>query len=152
MTLELNLKTVFINGSDAYGTIIAMFSISLPFFVTPLRRHALLVWAVLIWLVCSLGSTSAWSGGRDDHERALQAVQSGQVLPLTTVLERLGREHPGQVLEVELEQGGGLWIYEIKLLTADGQLMKLKLDARTAEVLRMKMREAGRGDVRRPAR
>ena len=106
---------------------------------TPLRRCV-----SLLLLACSLGAAPAWSGGRDDHERALQAVQSGQVLPLTTVLERLGREHPGQVLEVELEREAEQWIYEIKLLSADGQLMKLKLDAGTAEVLRMKVREPKR--------
>ena len=71
----------------------------------------------------------------------MQAVQSGQVLPLTTVLERLAAQHPGQVLEVELERDAQQWIYEIKLLTADGQLLKLKLDAGTAEVLRLKVRE-----------
>ena len=94
-----------------------------------------------VLLACSFLVAPAWASDRDDHERALQAVQSGQVLPLTTVLERLGREHPGQVLEVELERDAGQWIYEIKLLSADGQLLKLKLDAGTAAVLRMKVRE-----------
>lgn len=93
-------------------------------------------------LACSFLATPAWASDRDDHERALQAVQSGQVLPLTTVLERLGRQHPGQVLEVELERDAGQWIYEIKLLSADGQLLKLKLDAGTAAVVRMKVRES----------
>ena len=92
-------------------------------------------------LACSLFAAPAWSDSHSDHEQALQAVQSGQVLPLTTVLERLAREHPGQVLEVELERKADQWIYEIKMLTTDGQLMKLKLDAGTAEVLRMKVRE-----------
>lgn len=117
------------------------------FAAPPLRRRVplvLMVLMALVWLACSLGAAPAWSGSRDDHERALQAVQAGQVLALTTVLERLGREHPGQVLEVELECDKGQWIYEIKLLSPDGQLMKLKLDARTAQVLRLKMREAGR--------
>lgn len=100
-----------------------------------LRRCAVALW------VCSLAAAPAWASDRADHERALQAVQAGQVLPLTTVLERLGREHPGQVLEVELERERGQWIYEIKLLSADGQLLKLKLDAGTAAVLRMKVRE-----------
>ena len=100
-----------------------------------LRRSAPLL------LACSFLAAPAWASDRDDHERALQAVQSGQVLPLTTVLERLGRQHPGQVLEVELERDGGQWIYEIKLLSADGQLLKLKLDAGTAAVVRMKVRE-----------
>ena len=100
-----------------------------------LRRSAPLL------LAFSFLAAPAWASDRDDHERALQAVQSGQVLPLTTVLERLGRQHPGQVLEVELERDGGQWIYEIKLLSADGQLLKLKLDAGTAAVVRMKVRE-----------
>lgn len=80
------------------------------------------------------------AGGKDDHERARQAVQSGQILPLPQVLERLGREHPGQVLEVELETDDGRWVYEIKLLQPGGRLIKLKLDAQTAQVLGMRSR------------
>ena len=80
-----------------------------------------------------------------DHERARQAVQAGQVMPLPAVLEKLAVTHPGQVLEVELERerknGNDGWVYEIKLLQPDGQLIKLELDAKTAEVLRSKMRK-----------
>jgi uncharacterized membrane protein YkoI len=54
------------------------------------------------------------------------------------VLERLAIEQPGQVMAVELEQDDGRWIYEIKLLRPGGQLVKLKLDAQTAAVLRSK--------------
>ena len=46
------------------------------------------------------------------------------------------REHPGQVLEVELEQEDGRWVYEVKLLQAGGRLMKLELDAGTGAVLK----------------
>ena len=101
----------------------------------PLRT--LLVTAALLG---GLGTTPAWSRD-DDHERALQAVQAGQVLPLRSVLERLEREHPGQVLGVELENEGERWIYEIKLLQAGGQRIKLELDAKTGEVLRRRTRE-----------
>lgn len=75
-----------------------------------------------------------------DQERARAAVQAGQVLPLRSVLERMEREHPGQVLEVELEQDKGRWIYEFKLLRTGGQLAKIKVDARTGEVLSQKDR------------
>ena len=83
---------------------------------------------------------AATAGGKDDHERARAAVQAGEVLPLPTLLDRLQRTHPGQVLELELERDDGRWIYEVRLLQADGQLMKLELDARTAQVLKMKPR------------
>jgi uncharacterized membrane protein YkoI len=100
----------------------------------PLRT--LLVTAALLGV---LGATNARSRD-DDHDRALQAVQAGQVLPLRSVLERLEREHPGQVLGVELENDGERWLYEIKLLQAGGQRIKLELDAKTGEVLRRKSR------------
>lgn len=106
-----------------------------PFLFTGKRRRSRPgVW-VLALLVGSLGLQPAWSGSKDDHNRARQALQAGQVLPLGKVLERLEREHPGQVMEVELEQEEGRWIYEVKLLQPQGQLVKLKLDARTATLL-----------------
>jgi uncharacterized membrane protein YkoI len=75
-----------------------------------------------------------------EQDRARAAVQAGKVLPLQTLLERLEREHPGQVLEVELEQDDGRWIYEIKLLQPGGRLVKLKLDAASGALLQRKER------------
>lgn len=64
-----------------------------------------------------------------DHDRARRALEAGQILPLKTVLERVGRESPGQVMEVELERKGDRWVYEIKLLRTGGALVKLRVDA-----------------------
>ncbi len=75
-----------------------------------------------------------------EQDRARTAVQAGKVLPLKTLLERLEQEHPGQVLEVELEQDDGRWIYEIKLLQPGGRLVRLELDAPSGAVLLRKER------------
>lgn len=108
--------------------------------ITPLSNPASRRrWCALLAVLTGLAALPAWADG--DHDRARQAVRSGQVLPLPAVLEQLAREVPGQVLEVELEQDGGRWIYEIKLLQPGGQLAKLKLDAQTAQVLRRKNRD-----------
>ncbi len=122
-----------------------------PFLLTGKRRRSRpgRLW-VLALLVGGLGLQPAWSGSKDDHNRARQAVQAGQVLPLRSVLERLEREHPGQVMEVELEQEEGRWIYEVKLLQPQGQLVKLKLDARTAALLPAK--GSSKSDERRTSR
>ena len=97
--------------------------------------------------ICALLAVSAlgWHGGagasdKGDHERARQAVQSGQVMPLSKVLSNIERDHPGQVLEVELESRDRQWQYEIKLLKPDGRLSKLKIDARTGALLEQKTR------------
>lgn len=122
-----------------------------PFLFTGKRRRSRAGWlGVLALLVGGLALQPAWSGSKDDHNRARQAVQAGQVLPLRSVLERLEREHPGQVMEVELEQEEGRWIYEVKLLQPQGQLVKLKLDARTAALLPGK--GSSKSDERRSGR
>ena len=92
--------------------------------------------AALLLSACAL--PIAWGGSRGDHERAHAAVRAGEVLPLATLLERLQRTHPGQVLELELDREDGRWIYEIKLLQANGQLLRLEVDAGTGQVLEVR--------------
>ena len=108
-----------------------------PALDTPVRRRLA---GLLLCSLASWGAVPALAGDRADHDRARQAVQSGQVLPLRTVLERLEREAPGQVLEVELEHEHGQWVYEIKVLQPDGRVVKLLLDARDARVLQRRQR------------
>jgi uncharacterized membrane protein YkoI len=80
-------------------------------------------------------ATTALADDRRDHERARQALLAGEILPLRTVLERIEQTHPGEVLEVELEQESGRWIYEVKLLGRDSGRKKLIIDARNAALL-----------------
>lgn len=94
----------------------------------------------LLALTLAVASPAVGARERSDHERALQAVQAGEILPLPRVLERVGREQPGQVLAIELEQENGRWIYELKLLQPDGRLLKLDVDARDASILRRRPR------------
>ena len=75
------------------------------------------------------------AGDPGDHDRARQALEAGEILPLKTVLERLARDNPGQIMEVELERRGERWVYEIKLLRAGGALAKLLVDARDGTVI-----------------
>lgn len=78
------------------------------------------------------------AGGERDQDRARQALKSGQVMPLVTILERVARDHPGQVMEVELEREDNAWIYELRVLEPGGGLIKLKVDARTGVILKSK--------------
>ncbi len=84
------------------------------------------------------GTRVGFAADHADHDRARQAVEVGDVLPLRTILERVEREYPGQVMEVELDQEKGQWVYEIKLLRKGGALMKLKILARDGTILGFK--------------
>jgi uncharacterized membrane protein YkoI len=109
-------------------------------------RHARLRIALASLLLTGLAQPWAWASDSRDHERARAAVEAGQVLPLPTLLERLRRTHPGQVLELELERDDGRWIYEVKLLQANGQLLKLDVDAATAQVLEVKRKDGRKAE------
>lgn len=83
-----------------------------------------------------------------DHDRARQALEAGEVLPLRAIIGRVERDYPGQIVEVELEREDGRWEYEIKVLRAGGVLVKLKFDARDGRVLGVKGRKDGDGEGR----
>lgn len=81
---------------------------------------------------------------RHDHDRARQALEAKEILPLQTILARIERQHPGQIMEVELEREHGRWRYEIKLLRSDGTLMKLEIDARDGSILHSRTKKTSR--------
>jgi len=94
-----------------------------------------------ILLTLTLVLASATAHADKDQDRARAALQAGQVLSLKTVLPGLKKKYPGQVLEVELEQENGRWIYEVKLLQTGGQLLKLELDASSGALLKHEERK-----------
>lgn len=100
------------------------------------------VLAACLALALAAPWTGSQAGGRDDHERARQAVASGEVLPWPQIAQRIAASHPGELLELELEREDGRWIYEVRLLQPGGRILKLELDARTGELLRQRRAKA----------
>jgi uncharacterized membrane protein YkoI len=98
---------------------------------------------VTAFLLSLLLTGPGQAGDGQDHDRARQALEAGEVLPLRTILERVERDHPGQIMEVELERKETGWIYEVKLLKTGGALVKLKIDARNGIVLDSKEKHDG---------
>lgn len=93
----------------------------------------------LILVLCFLLVTPVIA--EDDHDKAKKALESGQVLPLQQILQKISKDYPAQVIEVELERKSNVWIYEIKQLGADGSLSKLEVDAKTGIVLKQKSKK-----------
>lgn len=105
------------------------------------------VFVLTVSLLAALPS-AGFASDRDDHDRARRALEAGEVLPLRVVLERVERDYPGQVIEVELERDDGMWLYEIKLIRSGGSVIELKLDARDGAVHRIKGRDIRSSDRR----
>lgn len=95
---------------------------------------------LIAFLVAALAVGAVAPASASDHDRARRAVEEGRILPLKEILARAQAVSPGQVIEAELEDEGGIVIYEIKILTVDGRVMKLSYNAATGELLKTRSR------------
>ena len=96
------------------------------------------------FLAAALIVGAAAPASASDHDRARRAVEEGRILPLKQILARAQGAYPGQVIEAELEDEGGMVVYEIKILTTAGRVMKLHYDAATGALLKTKDRNGRR--------
>lgn len=72
-----------------------------------------------------------------DQDEALRLRRDGVIQPLQQLLQQGMARHPGaRLLEAELEQDDGRYIYEIELLTRDGRVRELEFDAASGQLLK----------------
>jgi uncharacterized membrane protein YkoI len=96
------------------------------------REHSRLGPARILALIAVAAAVgSAWA----DQERAYELSQSGEILPLSNIIERALAIAPGTLLEAELESQNGGYVYEIELATSDGRYVEFHFDAETGELL-----------------
>jgi uncharacterized membrane protein YkoI len=73
-----------------------------------------------------------------EQDIARRAVKQGKILPLAEILERLKDQLGGRIIETELENEGGRYLYEIKVITSAGVVLEYEVDATTAAILETK--------------
>ncbi|SHL62338.1 Peptidase propeptide and YPEB domain-containing protein [Roseibium suaedae] len=71
----------------------------------------------------------------DDHERARRAVETEQVRPLAEILAKVRPSLPGRIIGTEFEEDDGRYIYEFKVISPNGRLRELHVDATSGEIL-----------------
>lgn len=97
------------------------------------RRTLMFAFAVLL---SGAGFASAEDDVDDDHDEARRAVEEGRARPLADILDRIGPRLGGKVIGVELERKQDRHFYEFKVVTPDGRLKEIYVDAMTGEMLR----------------
>lgn len=79
---------------------------------------------------------ASWSASADDdHDEARRLLKSGDIVSLEVILQNASRIQQGKILEVELESEKGKWVYEIELLSPEGDVVELVFDAATGQHL-----------------
>ena len=90
------------------------------------------------WLsagVLSLAFSMVATAGEVDADSARRLQEEGRILPLAEVVARARSLHPGSVIEVELDDNDGRYVYEIELLDAEGTARELYFDAGSGALL-----------------
>lgn len=71
----------------------------------------------------------------DDNLRARAAVEAQQALPLAEILPGILERFDASLLEAEFESDRHGPVYEFELITGSGQMIEVKVDAATGEVI-----------------
>ena len=107
-----------------------------------MRYWMTLLAAIPILFLMQAGPAPPWAGWQaalasghevHDEDEARHALESGEVLPLERVLAGLGSTVPGEVSGLELEKENGIWIYEFKIISPYGRMLKVRVDAKTGQ-------------------
>ena len=104
-----------------------------------LRRFGI---AVLIAAASTLATFGLPARADDARHDPRQPAEAGEIAPLEQLLARIRRDYGGRVLKVELEggdrEGEARWVYEAKVLTPEGSVLKLEYDAASMELLEIR--------------
>lgn len=85
----------------------------------------------LAFIVLALMATPGFAD--DDHKRARDLVESGEILPLDVIIKTAFEGKPWKLLEAELEKEKGQYVYELEILDDHGKVRELKYDAKTGK-------------------
>lgn len=70
-----------------------------------------------------------------EHEEARKALEQGLVRPLEEIIAEARKHVQGDLIEVELEQEDGRYIYELEFIQPSGQIIELQLDAKSMAII-----------------
>ena len=96
--------------------------------------------ALLLALAVAAIALPPLAAGEDckrNQDCALEAFQRGEVRPLSEVLAVARELGAGDVVKVELDREDGIWVYEIKILTASGRVRELEINAKTLAIIKV---------------
>jgi uncharacterized membrane protein YkoI len=92
-------------------------------------------------LALALLSASGLAVARDlDQDEALRLRQQGVIQPLETLISQAYTRYPNAtLLEAELEDEDGVYVYEIEFLVENGVVRELEINANDGAILKDKV-------------
>lgn len=106
-----------------------------------LRRFTIALTGALA-VAAMLAAAPEYAAARDHadrrHDEVRRAVEAGEIRPLADILAEVRAKLPGEVAGVEIEHKNGRWLYEFRVIDAQGRIYEVYVDARSADIERVK--------------
>jgi hypothetical protein len=96
------------------------------------KFHALLAGLASVFSVCALSACE-----RQPPPAPPPAVGEPGRISFAAIRDAALAAAPGDVLEVELEEKDGVSLYEFKILSANGRVIEVELDAATGAIVKL---------------
>ena len=101
---------------------------------------------MLAVLFCVLTMPSVWADYKDEHKdhrknhddyEAREVVERGDAVAYSELAAAVSDQFLGRIIRVELDRDWGKWYYKLRLLEADGRIIKIKMNAKNLNVIRV---------------
>lgn len=106
----------------------------------PAKRHNLPLFLAVIVLVTAQSSMAAYNGplllAELNADQVHRLKEAGDIMSLETLLQRVRRDYPGRVIEIEIEKDNGRYVYELEIVDNEGIVWEIELNARTSELIK----------------
>ncbi|ELR65538.1 membrane protein [Photobacterium marinum] len=76
----------------------------------------------------------------EDHDDVMEAVEQGLIQPFSSLQAKVSKDIDARIIKVELDEDDGVWIYELKLIDANNNIVKVEYEAKTLSIIEIKGR------------
>lgn len=91
--------------------------------------------ALVAFTLLSAGPPAAVA--QPEQDRMYEGLQKGRLIPYGRIARQIEARYQGRIVGQRVRQTGPeQWIYELRLLRGDGQVMMVIVDAQTGRIIR----------------
>ena len=76
----------------------------------------------------------------EDHDEVMEAVRLGLIQPFSALQTKVNQQLNGRIIKVELEEDDDIWIYELKLIDPNNNIVRVEYEAKTLSIIEIKGR------------
>ncbi len=103
-----------------------------------MNRFQSIIFSLVFIVSIKISAQEFGNSSNNDHEKAIKAVNDGEILTLDQILDEIDRSFDGRIISINLkdnEKGLFGWVYDIMMIDANNKVKQIRVDAGTSTVL-----------------